>query len=716
MQKRSKVTFLLASLGVILLASIPVFVILTGGYSQRLEGLIGRIGTRQNNLQRIEEVFTLLYSAENNFRIYTLTRDEPRATLYRHQLMEISGLLDEISVQYAQDSSLGDMLDQKKTEMALLLSANVYSDSLWEQALYLESHPGDFLFYSPVTPATGHPATEATDDSSIVESYLVYQRRHKGLLGRIKDAILDNGTVRADSIRTVKTIGVRDDEAKRRAGAKELDTTQISVNLWSNVLDQLNSARGGLQAKDMALLRSNEAMFSELKSAMNRIRRHEFELVDSQNQAAARHTRELLNEFRGKRILMAAFIIILALIILWFIWRFYKNGELLLDAKRKAENFARLKTTFAATASHEIRGLTHAINASVETLNEKQPFSRKKETLQNMQQSWETLLAMLNNILDYTRIEQAGGGISRAPFSPGKAIRTVLTTMKARAKNKSLDLVAVVELPERLAVLGNEGQFTQILINLLGNALKFTFEGSVTLKAFSEKTASGEILLTVSIKDTGRGMEKKHLAVIFNEFQQIDPEKDERVPQGSGLGLAIVKKIIEQHAGKIDVKSEPGKGSEFTFQIPYTPAPDWDDYPGPQPAAGEAPQGLRVLMVENDLLHRKYLGMLLKKAHMVVMEASDGQSALEVLETREVDVVLTDIHMPGMDGYELVMRIRRHTGLQNPSVPVIALTGTASEEDIARFREVGMNDYMVKPFTPKDLLRKLSDIMSSVSN
>jgi CheY-like chemotaxis protein len=121
-------------------------------------------------------------------------------------------------------------------------------------------------------------------------------------------------------------------------------------------------------------------------------------------------------------------------------------------------------------------------------------------------------------------------------------------------------------------------------------------------------------------------------------------------------------------------------------------------------------------MVENDLLHRKYLGMLLKKAHMVVMEASDGQSALEMLETREVDVVLTDINMPGMNGYELVMRIRRHPTLSNPSVPVIALTGTASEEDIARFREVGMNDYMVKPFTPKDLLRKLSDIMSSVSN
>lgn len=715
MQKRSKVAFLLAFLGVILLASIPVFVILTGGYSQRLEGLIDRIGTRQNNLQRIENVFTLLYSAENNFRIYTLTRDESRATLYRHQLMEISGMLDEISEQYARDSSLEGMLEQKKVEMALLLRANVYSDSLWEQALYLESHPSEFLFYAPGTATRGR-AAEATEDSSIVESYLVYQRRHKGLLGRIKDAILDNGTLRADSIRTVKTIGVRDDGAGRLARRTGLDTAQIGVNLWSNVLDQLNSARGGLRAKDMTLLRSNETMFSELKSAMGSIRQHEFELVDSQNQAAARHTRELLNEFRSKRILMASFIIILAMIILGFIWQFYKNGELLLDAKRKAENFARLKTTFAATASHEIRGLTHAINASVETLNEKQPFSRKKETLQHMQQSWETLLAMLNNILDYTRIEQAGGGVSRAPFSPGDAIRTVMTTMKARAKNKSLDLVALVELPERLSVVGDEGQFTQILINLLGNALKFTFEGSVTLKAFSEKMAPREILLTVSIKDTGRGIEKKHLAIIFNEFQQIDPEKDERVPQGSGLGLAIVKKIIEQHAGKIDVKSEPGKGSEFTFQIPYTLAPDRDEHPGPQPAAGEAPQGLRILMVENDLLHRKYLGMLLRKANMVVMEASDGQEALEMLETRKVDVVLTDINMPGMNGYELVMRIRRHPTLPNPSIPVIALTGTASEEDIARFREVGMNDYMVKPFTPKDLLRKLSDIMSSVSN
>lgn len=714
MHKRSKIIFLLAFLGVILLASIPVFIILKGRYSQRLESFVGQVGNRQKNLEHIERVITLLNAAENNFRIYTLTGEKPRAALYRRELMEVSDLLNKISTQYSKDGNLDGLVAQKKAEMELVLQASVFSDSLWEQALYLESNPDQFRFYSPGKFRASHEEDSKSQDSSIVESYLVYQRQHKGLLGRLKEAILNDGDPYADSIRRIRMMGVQEGGQRKAPRGRDLDTTRISVNLWSQVLNQLNGARGGLDAQKLALLRSNEALFSQINLIMASIRQREFQMIERRDKAIAIHAQDLLKEFKGKKILMASFIIILALIILWFIWQFYRNGELLLDAKRKAENFAHLKTTFAATVSHEVRGLTHAINASVEALNDKQPFSRRKELIQNMQQSWETLLVMLNNILDYTRMEQNGTPPPKAPFSPAKAVSAAMNTMKTRAETKSLKMETMLALPDGLTVLGNEGQFSQVLINLVGNAIKFTASGSITVRVFSEDKSPEEILLTVSVKDTGRGMERKHLAIIFNEFQQIDSENDDRVPHGSGLGLAIVKKIIEQHSGKIEVKSEPGKGSEFTFRIPYKIARPLGQVPTSKATAKDVLSGLRVLMVENDLLHRKYLNMLLAKAHVKTLEASDGKEALELLGTHDVDIVLTDINMPGMNGLELARKIRTHPLVQNQSIPIVALTGTISEEDIQRFREVGMNDYLVKPFTPEDLLRKLSEIMASV--
>lgn len=714
MHKSSRVIFLLAVLGVILLASIPVYIILKGSYSQRMESFVGQVGNRQNNLQHIERVITLLNAAENNFRIYTLTGEKPRAALYSRELMEVSDLLVKITTHDNKDSNLDGMLAQKKAEMRLVLQASVYSDSLWEQALYLQSNPDDFRFYSPGKLPVALGDDSRSRDSSIVESYLVYQRQHKGLLGRLKDAILDDAGPHADSIRKIKMVGVQEGRQRNAPRGRDLDTTQISVNLWSQVLNQLNSARGGLQAKTLSLLRSNEVLFNQLKLIMASVRQREFQMIESRDQAIAVHAQDLLKEFKGKKILMASFIIILALIILCFIWQFYKNGEVLLDAKRKAENFAHLKTTFAATVSHEVRGLTHAINASVEALNDKQPFSRRKELIQNMQQSWETLLVMLNNILDYTRMEQHGNAPAQAPFSPGKVVLAAMNTMKTRAETKSLKMETMLALPDGLTVLGNEGQFSQVLINLLGNAIKFTASGSISVRVLSEEKSPEEILLTVVVKDTGRGMEKKHLAIIFNEFQQIDSEKDEQVPHGSGLGLAIVKKIVQQHGGKIEVKSEPGKGSAFTFRIPYKIVGSPKQLPTPKAGAQDVPPGLRVLMVENDLLHRKYVHMLLTKAHVKTMEASAGKEALELLATHEPDVVLTDINMPEMNGFELALQIRNHPSIQNRSIPIVALTGTISEEDIQRFREVGINDYLVKPFTPKDLLRKLSEVTASV--
>lgn len=712
MNKRSKLIFLVAALGVVLLACIPVYIILHGSYDSRLEGFVGALGNRRDNLQEIDEGISALYAAENNFRIYTLTGEKLRAALYRQELGEVSALLDSLSGRYAGDSGLVSALAEKRDAMAFVLEAKRFSDSLWSQALYLETHPDDLTFYRPGGSSVRKAAAQR-QDSALVQSYLVYRRKHKGLLGRLKDAILDYPDSSADSIKAVHMIGVVASKDARVSGG-DMDTSAVSVNLWSGVLNQLNAARGGLRAHDLALLRSNEYLFNGLKNALAAVRGEEFRMIRSGDLRLASRSRDMMAEFRLKKRLTAAFILLLGAIILVFIWQFYRNGETLIEAKRNAEQFAHLKASFAATVSHEVRGLTHAINASVEALNEKQPFGRRKELLHNMKQSWEVLLQMLNNILDYTRMEQKGKAASM-PFSPAAAMSDVVRTMKVRAEAKSLALTAKVAVPEDLLLSGNESQFKQILINLVGNAIKFTARGSVSVTLSYTMHAKEEAWLTATVADTGRGIAEKHLSLIFEEFQQVDHPGETDASQGSGLGLAIVKRIVDQHGGRVTVKSKPGEGSAFSFTVPYkisrVPRPAASRKKGKSPAI----TGLRVLAVENELLHRKYLTMSLKGQATQVLEAPDGVEALRLLETTTPDIVLTDIHMPGMSGLELARAIRSLPDPAKAAVPIVALTATLSEEDVRHFREAGMTDYLIKPFTPADLAKKLAEVLTPIS-
>jgi signal transduction histidine kinase/CheY-like chemotaxis protein len=711
MRKKSKIFFLLASFGVILLALIPIYILSNKRYSGKLKQTVGQMQHPRHEIEKIDHAIQLLYIAENNFRWYSLTGDSSRKQRYNEELSDLSDLLDKIIQQYNADSGLSSMLTAKQQAMRSLLQARLYADSLWDQARFLDVRPPHSFASASGTYPAGQPTSA---DSMLMESYSVHHREQKGLLGRIRDAILN----KPSSVDSVKKIKIQVSQGGNTATNSLLTDDEIndSTHLWVNLLSRLTDARTTIHYRGVALMMSNELLFDGLRKSLNTLRDNEFALSKIRNDTIVSNAGTLIEEYRLKKILTVSFIIILTLIILFFIWQFYRNEEILWHAKRNAEQFARLKSNFAATVSHEIRGLSHAINASVEAFSEKQTPSRRKELLNTMKSSWGTLTTMLNNILDYTRMEQPDQIILKAPFMPAQAIAEVADTLRARAERKAIGMKMALSLPDNLVVSGNESQFKQILINLFGNAIKFTAEGSVTVEAYLAKNASPEeVRLTVSVKDTGRGIAQKDLPLIFEEFQQIDPEKDPMIVRGSGLGLAIVRRIIEQHGGKIEVKSEPGVGSEFCFHLTY-PAVQPAGIKTPLPTTDKRPlTGLRVMVVENELLHRKYLTMLLSKAGMTFIEASDGQEALTLLAKQEVDLILTDINMPGMTGTELAREIRSISEKNKSRIPILALTATVSEEDIHQFKAVGMNDFLIKPFTPEDLITKLSDVVSQTS-
>jgi signal transduction histidine kinase len=626
------------------------------------------------------------------------------------ELAEVSMLLDTISQSHHKNRYFQQLVANKKLNATLLLKAKLYSDSLLMQAYYLENNLSGIIGNDVKLHGTSSREFKEKTDTSIGQAPLAYQKNDKGLFKRIKDAIPNKPAKSDGQPVSAEVLSIKKPEEYDSDDLPVLsDTALLQGALWSIVLDKLAASGDGLKEREMALFQSNALLFGRLTGLLNDLQEQEFQINEERSLSLRKDTESTLRKIDAKGYWVSVFFLLLAAIILWFMGQFYKNSRALLVAKKEAENYARLKSKFAATVSHEIRGLTHTINASAEQLAKRQIFTRRKELLNNMRQSWETLLSMMNNILDYTKMEQDELLIPDVSFSPAKAVREVLGDMNMRADRKQLDLKAALSIPIDAIVLGNETRLKQVLNNLIGNAIKFTQKGYVSVEAAMQNKSDAEAVLHVRISDTGRGIRKEDIPHVFEEFLQIDPDNED-LTKGSGLGLAIVKRIIDQHKGKISIRSRVNEGSIFSFEIPYRIAAGEEVFkPSPSLETIDLSR-FRLLIVENGLLQRKYVSIILINEGAGILEAGDGQEALKLLTDNEVDMVLTDVNMPAMDGIELTRRIRCLPDRRKASIPVIALTATISLEDISLYEKAGMNGHLVKPFTPQELIAKINGV------
>jgi CheY-like chemotaxis protein len=275
-------------------------------------------------------------------------------------------------------------------------------------------------------------------------------------------------------------------------------------------------------------------------------------------------------------------------------------------------------------------------------------------------------------------------------------------------------VVAAIELDDLPPVSGDPTRLRQVVTNLLGNALKFTSAGAVTLRAASRPGPGGDPRpwLRVSVEDTGIGMAPEQIAQLFQRFSQADSSTTRRFG-GSGLGLVICKHLVELMGGSIHVDSTPGRGSTFRFEVPLEPALGPD--PNAEPAAARrsaattpaAPRPARVLVVEDNAVNQTVVRAMLERLGMTVAVAHHGAEAVAAVEAHDVDLVLMDCQMPVMDGYEATRRIRS-AAHPRAQVPIVALTAHALAEDRQRCHEAGMNDYLPKPVTGEALAEVLA--------
>lgn len=379
----------------------------------------------------------------------------------------------------------------------------------------------------------------------------------------------------------------------------------------------------------------------------------------------------------------------------------HQYQQALLFAKEEAEKADRAKSAFLATMSHEIRTPIHGIVGLADLVLAGQLTDAPsiEGDVRNIRESALELLEVLDDILDFSRIESDMLALDAKPFVLAELIDRMMRPLQIRAEQKGIRCLWKIDPGVPTTVFGDGGRLRQILLNLLSNALKFTEHGEIEL---SVQSAYDDVI-RFTVRDTGIGISSEVLPRIFDRFFQVDQTTHRRYP-GSGLGLSIAKKLVELMNGTISVHSERESGTTFVVELSLPGTS------GARPAstvslaeAFQADPGARALIVEDDPLNREILRRQLKSMGFEVDEATDGSEALVKLEQTDYDVVLMDVHMPVMDGYTATIAIRNREAQSGGHRRIIALTADAMKGDRERCLEVGMDDYLAKPFRPSEL-------------
>ncbi|MCX2836725.1 ATP-binding protein [Salinimicrobium sp. MT39] len=389
-----------------------------------------------------------------------------------------------------------------------------------------------------------------------------------------------------------------------------------------------------------------------------------------------------------------------------------KNSELI-TAKDNAEKASLAKAQFLSTITHELRTPLYAVTGLTHLLLEESPTENQKEHLNSLKFSGEYLLSLINNILDLNKLEAKKVEMLESSFNLKKRITDVLIALKNSAEDKKtkLHIEFDPEIPKKLK--GDPLKISQILINLIGNSIKFTEDGDIWVRVKRVSQKDSKVLLRFEVQDTGEGISKEKQKAIFENFTQGSLQINRKFG-GTGLGLSIVKNLLNLMDSEIHLESELGEGSLFHFELnfeamePASPQDQKSNNEIPEPLSNDIMHNKKILIVEDNKINQMITRKILEKNKVICDVADNGTTAITKVKDNEFDLILMDIHMPGISGIEATREIRKF----NESIPIIALTAVTLEESLDEFYLNGFNDIIPKPYKTEEFFQKINKYLS----
>lgn len=678
--------------------------------SNQLLKAIQGLSEPNRNLDIIEGGINHLFMADNNFRIFIISGDSSNLNAYKDNLNSVSRIIDSLETSYSEFPELNNASRNLKLHSeaaARFLHLRKLTDSLLITIAKLDSLPITNIPIPQYATERFRAFTQELCSDTILISNV--HTHKKGFINKVKSLFQDD--IAENKVDTKVSHTSRTLES---ASSIELSNTEVHFlndirNFYQLQLQQIAKGKRTLGIQETALINSNSRILQNLQDLFETSRTGEIELISTYRAEAKNEARKASHWLVG----IAGFTLLLASIMFFMILRSLNKVKLyslgLQRSKEASEKLAIQKSNFLTSMSHEIRAPLNNILGFAEQLSNESLSDEQMNLLDGISSSSDLLLSTVNQILDFSTLESGKMTFKSHTFNPFKVINEVVSTNQLRANHKKLIIKNLFNVDDNILLKGDAFRLKQVIPNLVDNAIKYSDSGEIKVSANLEMVSEEKARLVVSVEDQGIGIPSDQLSNIFVEFSRIDDASMRPWQAGTGLGLPICKRIVEQQFGYLDVRSEVGIGTTFNFSIPYLIG-------NKSVARKEAKvvkedlsklNGKSVLLAEDDEFSRILVSRILLKYGVTLEMAADGLEAFKMIENGRFDIILTDVNMPGMDGFELVRKIRAFEDQSKAGVPVLAVTANVMEPELRQIMESGMNGYILKPFRENELLSKI---------